>query len=109
MSATLPPTPSSATAKAIAARGAPADIAAFPLRPEDRLRLALRRLDEAIADQSDATAGLRAAIGDLSTTMARLGQSVNGYRSALDSTAAEIERALAASRTLQATADRMAV
>jgi len=86
-----------------------AAVALFPLRPEDRLRLALRRLDEAVADQSDATAGLRAAIGDLSTTMARLGQSVSGYRSALDSTAAEIERALASSRTLKATAERMAV
>jgi hypothetical protein len=41
--------------------------------------------------------------------MARLGQSVSGYRAALDTTAAEIERALASSRTLQATADRMAV
>ena len=103
MSAQLPPTPSPATAPTAAG------IAIFPQRPEDRLRLALRRLDEAIADQSDATAGLRAAIGDLSSTMARLGQSVSGYRSALDSTAAEIERALAASRTLQATAERMAV
>jgi hypothetical protein len=87
----------------------PQGLAFFPQRPEDRLRLALRRLDEAIAEQSDATAGLRAAIGDLSTTMARLGQSVAGYRGALDSTAAEIERALAASRTLKATAERMAV
>lgn len=109
MSASLPPTPSPATANPLTLRDATADVAVFPQRPEDRLRLALRRLDEAIADQSDATAGLRAAIGDLSSTMARLGRSVHGYRSALDSTAAEIERALAASRTLQATAERMAV
>lgn len=87
----------------------PPGVAFFPQRPEDRLRLALRRLDEAVAEQSDAAAGLRAAIGDLSSTMARLGQSVAGYRGALDSAATEIERALAASRTLQATADRMAV
>ncbi|MBR0681618.1 hypothetical protein GXW74_14065 [Roseomonas eburnea] len=86
-----------------------ASIASFPLRPEDRLRLALRRLDEAIGEQATATAGLRQAIGDLSRTMSRLGDSVVGYRGALDSTAAEIERALAAARTLQATADRMAV
>jgi len=84
-------------------------IAAFPLRPEDRLRLALRRLEEALGDQSDAVAGLRAAIGDLSGTMARLGESVAGYRGALDSTAREIERALATARTLHDTADRMAV
>ncbi|WP_170979177.1 hypothetical protein [Roseomonas sp. HF4] len=84
-------------------------IAVFPTRPEDRLRLALRRLDEAIGEQSDAVAGLREAIGDLSGTMARLGASVVGYRGALDSTALEIERALASARTLHATADRMVV
>lgn len=87
----------------------PQGIALFPRRPEDRLRLALRRLDEAVASQSQATAGLRAAIGDLSRTMARLGDSVSGYRHALDMTATEIERALASARRLQATADRMAV
>ncbi len=41
--------------------------------------------------------------------MAKLGQSVQGYRSALDGTAAEIEKALASARRLQATADRMVV
>jgi len=86
----------------------PARIASFPQRPEDRLRLALRRLDEAIGEQATA-AGLRQAIGDLSRTMSRLGDGVAGYRGALDSAAAEIERALTATRTLQATADRMAV
>jgi hypothetical protein len=84
-------------------------LAFFPQRPEDRLRLALRRLDEAVASQSEATAGLRSAIGDLSRTMSRLGDSVSGYRNALDMTAAEIERALASARRLEATADRMAV
>lgn len=84
-------------------------LAAFPQRPEDRLRLALRRLDEAIGEQSVATAGLRSAIGDLSRTMSRLGESVAGYRGALDSTAAEIERALTAARQLEATATRMVI
>ena len=87
----------------------PMPVTAFPQRPEDRLRLALRRLDEAVAEQSHAFAGLRAAIGDLSVTMGRLGSNVQGYRAALDSTAAEIERALAAARRLEKTADRMAV
>jgi septal ring factor EnvC (AmiA/AmiB activator) len=109
MSAPLPPTQSPAQAEAAAPPATQAAVALFPQRPEDRLRLALRRLDEAVAEQSDATAGLKAAIGDLSRTMARLGTSVTGYRSALDSTAAEIERALAASRALQSTAERMAV
>lgn len=84
-------------------------VATFPQRPEDRLRLALLRLDEAIGEQSLATASLRAAIGDLSRTMSRLGESVGGYRSALDSTALEIERALASTRRLETTASRMAV
>lgn len=79
----------------------------FPQRPEDRLRLALRRLNEAIGEQSLAAAGLREAIGDLSRTMARLGDSVTGFRGALDHAAGEIEHAMAASRRLQATADRM--
>ncbi|BDG72775.1 hypothetical protein [Roseomonas fluvialis] len=109
MSAPLPPTLSPAPTEGTALSATQAAVALFPQRPEDRLRLALRRLDEAVAEQSDATAGLKAAIGDLSRTMARLGTSVTGYRSALDTTAAEIERALAASRTLQATAGRMAV
>lgn len=84
-------------------------ISAFPRRPEDRLRLALRRLDEALGEQAAATAGLRSAIGDLSRTMSRLGESVAGYRGALDNTAAEIERTLTAARKLEATADRMVV
>jgi hypothetical protein len=84
-------------------------IAAFPQRPEDRLRLALRRLEDALGEQSQAAQGLRAAIGDLTGTMARLGAGVAGYRCALDVAASEIERALAAARTLQGTADRMMV
>ena len=86
-----------------------ASITVFPQRAEDRLRLALRRLDEAIGEQSLATAGLRDAIGDLSRTMSRLGDSMAGYRGALDTTASEIERALAAARRLEATASRMVV
>lgn len=109
MSAHTPPTPPTAPDQAADTPLPQAAVTPFPQRPEDRLRLALRRLDEAVAQQSDATAGLKAAIGDLSRTMTRLGSSVTGYRSALDSTAAEIERALAASRTLKATADRMVV
>lgn len=87
----------------------PSSVALFPKRPEDRLRLALRRLEEALGEQSQAATGLRQAIGDLSGTMARLGEGVAGYRAALDTTAAEIERALASARTLEATADRMVV
>lgn len=84
-------------------------LAVFPMRPEDRLRLALRRLDAAVADQNQAAASLREAIGDLSGTVAKLGDGVAQYRVALDSAAAEIERALASARALKATADRMAV
>jgi len=86
-----------------------APVTAFPQRPEDRLRLALRRLDAAIGEQSAATAALRTAVGDLSDTMSRLGQSVNGYRDALHTTQGEVDRAMAAARRLQETADRMVV
>ena len=52
---------------------------------------------------------MRDAIGDLSRTMSRLGESETGFRGALDNPAGEIEQAMAASRRLQATADRMVV
>jgi len=83
-------------------------VARFPQRPEDRLRLALRRLEDALDDQSAATRGLREALAELSGTMARLGASVARYRAVLDTTAIEVERALASARTLEATASRMA-
>lgn len=82
-------------------------VAAFPQRAEDRLRLAMRRLDEALKDQSDAARSLREAVGDLSATMARLGTSTAGYSVALDTTAAEVERTLESTRKLEATAARM--
>jgi hypothetical protein len=109
MSSDLPPTPDAGIPMTADLGETAPGIAVFPRRPEDRLRLALHRLNAAIAEQCDATAGLRAAIGDLSSTMARLGESVTGYRGALDSTATEIERALCSARKLQDTADRMAV
>lgn len=87
----------------------PTTVAAFPRRPEDRLRLALRRLDKAIGEQSVAAAGLRDAIGDLKRTMSRLDESVSGFRAALADAAGEIDHARAASRRLQETADRMLV
>ena len=92
-----------------ATAGATRAVAAFPQRPEDRLRLALRRLEEAIGEQSMAAASLRDAVGELARGLSRLGRSVEDFRGALDSTAREVARARVAARRLEATAARMVV
>ena len=40
-----------------------AEIVAFPQRPQDRLRIALHKLDEALRAQARATADFRSAMG----------------------------------------------
>ncbi|MBV1798624.1 hypothetical protein [Siccirubricoccus sp. G192] len=52
------------------------EILPFPIRPDDRLRRALRQLDLALAEQRQAVAGLR---GEL----ARLGEAVCGLDDSL--------------------------
>lgn len=82
-----------------------AQILAFPRKPEDRLRAALRSLETALAEQ-------KAAFGELRTNLATLGGAVSGletsvrdYRGALAGTARELERAGASARRLEATAE----
>ncbi|WP_149536499.1 hypothetical protein [Siccirubricoccus phaeus] len=84
-----------------------ATVLAFPERPEDRLRRALRGLEVALAEQAAAVAGLRAELGALSGAMAGLEGSMTGYVAELDRTASAVAGANQAARVLEATADRM--
>jgi ABC-type transporter Mla subunit MlaD len=82
-----------------------ADILAFPQKPEDRLRAALRRLDDALAEQ-------KLAFTEFRTNLAALGGAVNGlegslhqYRDSLAATQQDVARTRTAAQRLQATAD----
>lgn len=81
-----------------------AEIVTFPRRPDDRLRLALRSLDEALAEQRAAVAEFRASLADLSEAVGGLDQGFAHYRAALDQAATETARATEAARQLEATA-----
>ncbi|MXP63378.1 hypothetical protein E0493_08435 [Roseomonas sp. M0104] len=81
---------------------------AFPQNPEDRLRLALRRLDAALSEQADAVARFRGSLSDLRTAVGGLAGQVQNYRATLDETAAKVRHTHEAALELGRTADRMA-
>ena len=80
----------------------------FPQRPEDRLRLALRQLEEALAAQSRAVSAWRSEIGALSTATERLDGSLTRYRDGLDGLAQAAAVARQEAQRLERTAARMA-
>jgi hypothetical protein len=80
-------------------------VLAFPARPDDRLRHALRSLEAALAEQSAAVAGLRAELGALSGVLSGLETSMTFYAGALDHAAAAVAGAGQAARALETTAD----
>ena len=82
-------------------------VLAFPQRPDDRLRLALRRLEAALGAQRDAVAGWRAELATLGSAVAGLREGALRYQASLSATAADLARARAAARALEATADAM--
>lgn len=82
-------------------------ILAFPQAPGDRLRLALRRLDDALAEQAAAVAEFRAGIGALRQATQDLAGSLGQYRVQLDTTQAQVTQANLAARQLQETARQM--
>lgn len=79
----------------------------FPDTTERRLRLALRKLDAALAEQRVAVAAFRAQLGELNGAVVRLGDRATALRGALAETAADTARAQAASRELMATAETL--
>ena len=66
----------------------------FPVRSEDRLRHALRKLEQALAQQGNAVAGFRAEIGALSSAMAGLDGSLEDYRTKMAGAVAVTDAAL---------------
>ena len=85
-----------------------AEVVAFPQRPQDRLRIALLKLDDALRAQARATADFRAAMGDLKSKVGGMQTGMQSYRDALDRTASEIDRAVKKAKEFQETARRMA-
>ena len=85
-----------------------AEIVAFPQRPQDRLRIALHKLDEALRAQARATSDFRNAMGELKSKVGGMQTGMVAYRDALDRTATEIDRAVKKAKELQETARRMA-
>jgi chromosome segregation ATPase len=84
-----------------------AEVVAFPQKPQDRLRIALLKLDDALRAQARATADFRAAMGDLKSKVGGMQVGMQSYREALDRTASEIDRAVKKAKELQETAQRM--
>jgi len=82
-----------------------ADILPFPTKPEDRLRAALRRLDDALTEQKLAFIEFRTNLSALGGAVSGLDQSVQNYRSTLATTAQDVAASHAAARRLEATAD----
>ena len=84
-----------------------AAIIPFPTTPDRRLRVALRKLDEALAEQKAAIAAFRTQVGALKTAVAGLGESTLELRARLDEAAGDTARAQIEAQRLQATAAAM--
>lgn len=84
-----------------------AELLAFPSRPEDRLRRALRKLEAALQEQGVAVAGFRADLTALSSAVVGLDSSLHAYRSRLAEAAGAADQAHDAARRLEARAELM--
>ncbi len=80
---------------------------AFPARPEDRLRLALRRLEESLEEQRQAVAAWRESLAALKTATGDLGGSLESFQGELAGTAAAVRAVGDEARRLEVTADAM--
>ncbi len=85
-----------------------ATILSFPVRAEDRLRVALRRLDEALDAQRAALGAWRGELAELAVATEDLGQSLETFRDGLDDLASAVRDADAEARRLERTAAVMA-
>jgi carbohydrate-selective porin OprB len=77
----------------------------FPARPEDRLRLALRSLEAALAEQASAVAQFRASIGALGGAVSELERGMVTFRGELTGLALDVAEAGEQARRLERTAD----
>lgn len=82
-----------------------ADIIAFPQQPEDRLRAALRRLEDALAEQKLAFQEFRTNLSALGGAVSGVEGSLKQYRQNLAATQQDVARSQEAARRLEQTAD----
>jgi hypothetical protein len=73
---------------------------------QQRLHRALMALDEAVQGQRSAVAAWRAALADLGTVMSGLGESMQRYRSSLDTLDTRVAGLHAQAVQLERTADK---
>lgn len=83
-------------------------VVGFPSRDADRLRLALRGLDVALAAQADALAVYRGNLGALRDAVGTLDGSLSRLHHGLGDVGLEACAAAVATRRLDATADQLA-
>ena len=77
------------------------DVVVFPNKPEDRLRVALRELENALAEQSLAFQEFRLNIAVLGTAVGGLERGLEGYRGTLDAVALDLAAAHHAARQVE--------
>jgi ABC-type transporter Mla subunit MlaD len=80
----------------------------FPQTPEDRLRLALRRLQTALSQQSDAVATFRESLVALRQATGNLSDQVHSYQDTLGQTADKVRDAHDVARRLERSAETLA-
>jgi len=83
------------------------DVIVFPNKPEDRLRVALRELETALADQTLAVQEFRLNMALLGTAVGGLERSLEGYRGTLDAVALDAAEANHFARQAEARADML--
>ena len=84
-----------------------AELLAFPSRPEDRLRRALRKLEAALRDQGVAVSEFRADLKMLSSSVVGLDMSMQEFRGRLAEAAGAATQANDSARRLEARADSL--
>jgi hypothetical protein len=85
----------------------PAAVIAFPNKPEDRLRVALRELETALADQSMAFQEFRMNMALLGSSVGGLERSLESYRGTLDAVATDVATANHTAREVEARTDQL--
>jgi len=83
------------------------DVIVFPNKPEDRLRVALRELETALADQTLAVQEFRLNMALLGTAVGGLERSLEGYRGTLDAVALDAAEANHLAHQAEARADML--
>lgn len=79
-----------------------ASVLPFPQRPEDRLRTALRRLEDSLAAQAEAAASFRSSLGHLTTAVNGVDRGLRTYQATLAATQDGVGRLRRSALALQA-------